>query len=206
MFLSLFVPGAAAGRALNELGKLACWAEKQANATTEVLEALVDDQKSLRHAILQNKAAIDFLLLAQGHGCDDFEGMRCMNLSDHSESIHKQLQWLKTHANHIRQDHGFLDGWLTSIFGSLPTWLLGLLTEGLRILIIFIILGIFLCVALSCVKKTIMKIVDQAWIAQKQEGGIVETWLSEKGHDFVPLSNPGFEQGIGPREVTLDSP
>ncbi|KFV85337.1 hypothetical protein N308_00585, partial [Struthio camelus australis] len=37
-------------------------------------------------------AAIDFLLLAQGHGCEDFEGMCCMNLSDHSESIHHQLQ------------------------------------------------------------------------------------------------------------------
>ncbi|KFO80342.1 hypothetical protein N303_02123, partial [Cuculus canorus] len=32
--------------------------------------------------------AIDFLLLAQGHGCENFEGMCCMNLSDHSESIH----------------------------------------------------------------------------------------------------------------------
>ncbi|KFV39258.1 hypothetical protein N341_05779, partial [Tyto alba] len=36
-------------------------------------------------------AAIDFLLLAQGHGCNDFERMCCMNLSDHSESVHKSL-------------------------------------------------------------------------------------------------------------------
>ncbi|KFR06632.1 hypothetical protein N306_04408, partial [Opisthocomus hoazin] len=60
-------------------------------------------------------AAIDFLLLAQGHGCEDFEGMCCMNLSDHSESIHKQLQWLKQHANQIQQNQGFLDGLLTSL-------------------------------------------------------------------------------------------
>ncbi|KGL93578.1 hypothetical protein N301_11775, partial [Charadrius vociferus] len=40
-------------------------------------------------------AAIDFLLLAQGHGSDDFEGMRCMNLSDQSESVHKSIQMLK---------------------------------------------------------------------------------------------------------------
>ncbi|KFV09678.1 hypothetical protein N340_06122, partial [Tauraco erythrolophus] len=38
------------------------------------------------------------LLLAQGHGCEEFEGMCCFNLSDHSESIHKQLQWLKEHS------------------------------------------------------------------------------------------------------------
>ncbi|KFQ22716.1 hypothetical protein N332_07154, partial [Mesitornis unicolor] len=46
-------------------------------------------------------AAIDFLLLAQGHGCEDFDGMCCMNLSDHSESIHKKIQWLKEHVNKI---------------------------------------------------------------------------------------------------------
>ncbi|KFR14935.1 hypothetical protein N306_10120, partial [Opisthocomus hoazin] len=40
-------------------------------------------------------AATDFLLLAQGHSCEDFEGMCCMNLSDHSESIHASIQKLK---------------------------------------------------------------------------------------------------------------
>ncbi|KGL96879.1 hypothetical protein N301_12133, partial [Charadrius vociferus] len=40
-------------------------------------------------------AAIYFLLLAQGHGCEDFEGMCCMNLSDHSSSIHEQLTKLR---------------------------------------------------------------------------------------------------------------
>ncbi|KGL89944.1 hypothetical protein N301_11830, partial [Charadrius vociferus] len=40
-------------------------------------------------------AAIDFLLLAQGYRCDDFEGRCCINLSDHSESVHKSIQMLK---------------------------------------------------------------------------------------------------------------
>ncbi|KFP74569.1 hypothetical protein N311_03183, partial [Apaloderma vittatum] len=40
-------------------------------------------------------AAIDFLLLAHGHGCDDFDGMCCINLSDHSTSVHKQLKVLQ---------------------------------------------------------------------------------------------------------------
>ncbi|KGL94449.1 hypothetical protein N301_16759, partial [Charadrius vociferus] len=40
-------------------------------------------------------AAIDFLLLAQGYRCEDFEGMCCMNLSDQSESVHKSIQMLK---------------------------------------------------------------------------------------------------------------
>ncbi|KFP00938.1 hypothetical protein N300_09399, partial [Calypte anna] len=40
-------------------------------------------------------AAHDFLLLAHGHGCKDFNGLCCMNLSDHSESVHKSIQILK---------------------------------------------------------------------------------------------------------------
>ncbi|KFP68601.1 hypothetical protein N322_00441, partial [Cariama cristata] len=44
-------------------------------------------------------AAIDFFFspLAHGHGCEDFEGMCCMNLSDHSQSIHTQLMMNGTH-------------------------------------------------------------------------------------------------------------
>ncbi|KAK4832051.1 hypothetical protein QYF61_020607 [Mycteria americana] len=115
--------------------------------------------------------------IATGHGCEDFEGMCCMNLSDHSESIHKQLRWLKEHANKIRQNQGFFDEWLTSLFGSLPSWLKGLLAEGLRLLIILVIIGLCFCVACSCVKKAFRTMINHAWIAQKQEGGIVEEWL-----------------------------
>jgi len=112
------------------------WAEKQASVTTKVFQSLLEDQSSLRHAVLQNRAPIDFSLLAQGHGCEDFEGMYCMNLSDHSKSIHKQLQWLEQHANQIQQNQGFFDGFLTSLFGNLPAWLNGLIIEILRICIV----------------------------------------------------------------------
>ncbi|KFQ13857.1 hypothetical protein N330_00898, partial [Leptosomus discolor] len=39
-------------------------------------------------------AGIDFLLLAHGHGCQDFDRTCCMNLTDHSQSIHKSIQQL----------------------------------------------------------------------------------------------------------------
>ncbi|KFO52551.1 hypothetical protein N302_15641, partial [Corvus brachyrhynchos] len=51
-------------------------------------------------------AAIDFLLLAHGYGCKDFEGLCSMNLSDHSESIHKSIQQLKEGVSKIRVDNG----------------------------------------------------------------------------------------------------
>ncbi|NXR75954.1 ERB1 protein, partial [Pycnonotus jocosus] len=146
--LGLFTPGAAAGNALENLAHLACWAEKQSNASTMVTEELSMDQNSLRHAITQNRAAIDFLLLAQGQGCEDLEGMCCMNLSDHSESIHKKLQYLRQHVQSIQQEQGLLDSWLTNWFGNIPSWLKQLII-GLRIggyLLIFVLVG---CLMLS---------------------------------------------------------
>ncbi|KFW87483.1 hypothetical protein N305_12200, partial [Manacus vitellinus] len=39
-------------------------------------------------------ATIDFLLLLHGHGCQDFEGMCCLNFSDDSESISHSINTL----------------------------------------------------------------------------------------------------------------
>ncbi|KFO83406.1 hypothetical protein N320_00430, partial [Buceros rhinoceros silvestris] len=60
-------------------------------------------------------AAIDFLLLAQGHGCEDFEGMCCMNLSDHSVSLHKRLAALLNNMKKLTDDHNPLTEWLQSL-------------------------------------------------------------------------------------------
>ncbi|KFV50082.1 hypothetical protein N341_13050, partial [Tyto alba] len=57
-------------------------------------------------------AAIDFLLLAQGHGCQELEGTCCMNLSDHRVSIHKQLAQLRENTNHIQEGASPFDSFL----------------------------------------------------------------------------------------------
>ncbi|KFO58512.1 hypothetical protein N302_02381, partial [Corvus brachyrhynchos] len=46
--------------------------------------------------------AIDFLLLAHGHSCDKFEGLCCMNLSDHSLSIQANIQALRDSVTKLR--------------------------------------------------------------------------------------------------------
>ncbi|KFO56203.1 hypothetical protein N302_06230, partial [Corvus brachyrhynchos] len=40
-------------------------------------------------------AAIDFLLLAHGHSCEEFDGLCCMNLSDHSKSVFASIKELQ---------------------------------------------------------------------------------------------------------------
>lgn len=44
------------------------------------------------------------MLLADGHGCEDFDGLCCMNLSDHSSSVHAQIQKLRTLTQHLVED------------------------------------------------------------------------------------------------------
>ncbi|KGL81630.1 hypothetical protein N309_09831, partial [Tinamus guttatus] len=48
-------------------------------------------------------AAIEFLLLAHGHGCQDFDGLCCMNLSGHSRSIHKSTQMLEDGVQRLQE-------------------------------------------------------------------------------------------------------
>ncbi|KFP58574.1 hypothetical protein N322_02220, partial [Cariama cristata] len=60
-------------------------------------------------------AAIDFLLLAQGQGCQDFEGLCCMNLSDHSVSIHHHLRQLKDNPQKTTESTSTLSDWLRSL-------------------------------------------------------------------------------------------
>ncbi|KFP25555.1 hypothetical protein N325_11409, partial [Colius striatus] len=59
-------------------------------------------------------AAVDYLLLAQGKGCEEIEGMCCFNLSHHSSSVNQQLKWLRDHTAKITQNHNPIDDWLMS--------------------------------------------------------------------------------------------
>ncbi|NXD73792.1 ENV2 protein, partial [Eolophus roseicapillus] len=145
LLASIFCPGCVAAIANTNLQKLACWAAKQANLTSDVWTDLMKDVDSNRKAILQNRAAIDFLLLAHGHGCEDFDGMCCFNLSDHSKSIHARIQELQEHVNKIQVETGLDDllknlgvsGWLTPLIYSLLQLFLT------RIVILCIGCGIF---------------------------------------------------------------
>lgn len=114
---SLLTPGVTAARALHNFKKLACWTARQLNITLNIITGMLVDADCIRHALLQNRAAIDFLLLVQGHGCEDFEGMCCMNLSDHSVSIHRRLKETQENMKKIMTGHG-LDRWLEG-FGLL---------------------------------------------------------------------------------------
>nr|QRI43617.1 envelope protein [Avian leukosis virus] len=165
IFASFFAPGVAAAQALREIERLACWSVKQANLTSLILNAMLEDTNSIRHAVLQNRAAIDFLLLAQGHGCQDVEGMCCFNLSDHSESIHKTLQAMKEHTGKIRVEDDPIGDWFTRTFGSIGGWLAkGVKTLLFALLVIVCLLAIIPCVIKcfqDCLSRTMYQFMDE---------------------------------------------
>ena len=100
------VPPLASAMALKQLDQVGCWLSKQTSATSIAISDMLADVNSVRHVPLKNRAAVELLLLAHEHGCEEFEGLCCMNLSDHSESIHKSIQKLKDLTSQIQRDSG----------------------------------------------------------------------------------------------------
>ncbi|XP_065585890.1 syncytin-A-like [Cyrtonyx montezumae] len=162
------LPTFGTAHALKEIERLACWSVKQANATSQLLSELLMDVEGVRHAVLQNRAAIDFLLLAQGHGSQDFDGMCCFNLSDHSKSMHKKLDWLKEHVNKIGIEDDPLGSWLSNLFGGIGPWLKHILiVVGSGIIVVLLIMLCLPCL-LQCLQRGMQQMM-QAMFHQQEE-------------------------------------
>ncbi|KAM9585559.1 uncharacterized protein ACIBXB_008100 [Morphnus guianensis] len=184
---SILAPAVGVASALTNLRKLGCWLDKQSNLTSLALNGLLSDVDSIRHATLQNRAAIDFLLLAHGHGCEDLDGMCCMNLSDHSESVHKAIQTMKDQVRKVQVSDGL--GWLDSLFTrwGIMGWIRDLLKMlGVVLLVLLVLLLIIPCI-LSCIGRMVQNAMAKVWIVQKQKEGFVG-YLESNGHI---VNNPG---------------
>lgn len=118
--------------------------------------------------LFDSRAAIDFLLLAQGHGCEEFEGMCCMNLSDHSQSIHKQLSILRDNMKKLRETSDPFTDWLSSL--GLSGWWVTVLEKMAVIIIVILLLILLLPCVLQCLQKLITNSVKRVLMVQ-QEGG-----------------------------------
>ncbi|RMC16672.1 hypothetical protein DUI87_06611 [Hirundo rustica rustica] len=62
------------------------------------------EEETSRQATLQNRAAIDYLLLLHGHRCEEFEGLCCFNLSSKAENIHATIQRMKDMIPYIKRE------------------------------------------------------------------------------------------------------
>ncbi|XP_030916673.1 uncharacterized protein LOC115948407 [Geospiza fortis] len=148
--VAIFSPQTASGVALTQLDHMGFWLSKHARAVSLALSDMLKDIDSVRQATLQNRAAIDYLLLAHGHGCEEFEGMCCMNLTDDSKSIHENIKKIEESIKKLGQITG---SWIDDVVGFFdlsPLWK-KLLKIGFYILVGLLVLMLIVpCIFCVC--------------------------------------------------------
>ena len=94
------------------------------DATSQAISAISQELGQVREAVLENRAAIDCLLLRHNHGCEDFKGLCCFNLTDSSQLIEHKINQANDVVSNIKHREGFfgidlskLTSWLPSIPG-----------------------------------------------------------------------------------------
>lgn len=78
----------------------------QNSLTLTAISDLLEEEVT-RNVTLQNQAAIVFLLLAHRHGCQEFEGLCCFNITEKSQSIHALISKMRDLVQEIKVDTGF---------------------------------------------------------------------------------------------------
>ncbi|RMC04684.1 hypothetical protein DUI87_17854 [Hirundo rustica rustica] len=153
--VTVFLPWVSIAKALGELAHLECWVAKQANLTSNALAGLLSDEEVTRQATLQNRAAIDYLLLLHGHRCEEFEGLCCFNLSTKAEDVHKAIQNIRDMVNDIKRETG---DWLNGLFGDwgISGWVGSILKSVL--LSLFVILLIL--IGFGIIKKMLSRLIS----------------------------------------------
>ncbi|RMC20690.1 hypothetical protein DUI87_01542 [Hirundo rustica rustica] len=88
---------------------------EMASTTDRKPLALPRDEEVTRQATLQNRAAIDYLLLLHGHRYEEFEELCCFNLLMKAEDVHKTIQSIRGMVQDIKKETG---DWLSGMFGN----------------------------------------------------------------------------------------
>ena len=102
--------------------------------------------------MLETRFAGGYLLLKHNIGCQDFKGMCCFNLFDHSRSIQSHIQALHEIANNIKKDVDS-SSWWDWLLSWLPdlSWLRTLFIS----IIIIIAYLIIICCCIQCIPSLI---------------------------------------------------
>lgn len=132
--------------ALDQIADLSHAIEVIAKETGKALMLMSSELASVRLLALQNRAALDFLLAAQGGTCAVIGSECCTFVPEYNATIGDIINHLHDTANSVHQDRSSLPDWLSSTFGSM----------SYRIVEVMIILAVFtvsLSLFISCVKK-----------------------------------------------------
>ena len=73
------------------------------DATSQAISAISQELGQIREVVLENRAAIDYLLLRHNHGCEEFKGLWCFNLTDTSQLIEHKVKQVNDAVSNIKQ-------------------------------------------------------------------------------------------------------
>ncbi|XP_074391266.1 uncharacterized protein LOC141728195 [Zonotrichia albicollis] len=158
---TILLPWVSVAKSLGELGRLECWVAKQANLTSAALYDLLTDEEITRQATLQNRAAIDFLLLLHHHHCEEFEGLCCMNLSSRAEDARHSIKRLQDLVHQVKQE---TSDWLGDIFKGwgLSGWASSVLESVSKIVLSLIVFLVLFMLIRGLVQKLIARATTMA--------------------------------------------
>ncbi|XP_036250215.1 uncharacterized protein LOC118693622 [Molothrus ater] len=182
--VTLFLPWVSVAKSLGELARLECWVAKQANLTSATLSDLLSDEEIMRKATLQNRAAIDFLLLLHNHRCGEFEGLCCLNLSSWAEDARASIQKMQDMVHQIKQD---TSDWLGDLFKNwgLSGWIGSILKTALLVLLVILAVSVASTVVWRLVKGLLVKLTSPPNVNQvsaEEEGQSIELQDAEDLH------------------------
>lgn len=135
--------------ALDQIADLSHAIETIANETGKALMLISSELASVRLLALQNRAALDFLLAAQGGTCAVIGSECCTFVPDYNATIAKIVDHLHETAQTVHKvvEHSAsISDWLSSTFGATTYRMLGWL---IVLLVCFVLFSLFM----SCVKK-----------------------------------------------------
>ncbi|RMC16582.1 hypothetical protein DUI87_06519 [Hirundo rustica rustica] len=153
-----YVPKVSGSRkALGELAHLECWVAKQANLTTDALANLLSDEEITRQATLQNRAAIDYLLLLHGHRCEELEGLCCFNLTSKAKDVHMAIQKIRDMVYNIKRE---TDDWLSGLFANLG--ISGWASSIIKTILLGVFILLLVILAFGIIKKMLFNMISVA--------------------------------------------
>lgn len=131
---------------LDQIADLSHAVEVIANETSRALMLISSELASVRLLALQNRAALDFLLAAQGGTCAVIGSECCTFVPDYNSTIYEIASHLHETAQSVHQDSSSLSDWLGSMLKSISHPMLTLILVLIAVIIVLSLL-------LSCVKK-----------------------------------------------------
>ncbi|XP_015234168.1 PREDICTED: endogenous retrovirus group PABLB member 1 Env polyprotein-like [Cyprinodon variegatus] len=132
--------------ALDQIADLSHSIEVIANETGKALTLMSNELASVRLLALQNRAALDFLLAAQGGTCAVIGSECCTFVPDYNITIHEIVSHLHETAKSVHQDGSSVFDFLKNAFGSVSN-------HVIQMLIVVVVFIVTLSLFVSCMKR-----------------------------------------------------